>query len=185
MLTENKIKKLNDKFKSLSKTEKRVLIARDVIAQVKAEKYFPRRGSYIKYLTLGGDEYDVTTNSMASLQKHFDEITCNCCALGACLLSATKYKNRLEFQDVYNLASSQSPWDLLKGIFSSKQLNMIEYAFEAERSGTRVGENRFKNYLEEEIQVACIDFGRSYDDPEDRMIAIMKNIIKNKGEFKP
>jgi len=185
MLTENKIKTLNAKFESLNPAEQRVLIARDVLAQVKKEKFFPRRGSYIKHLTIGGNECDITTNRRNSVQKHFDEITCYCCALGACLLSATKYKNKLEFQDVCNLAASQSPWDLLRGIFPSKQLNMIEYAFEAERSGTRVGENRFNNYLEDGIKEACIDFGRNYAEPEDRMIAIMKNIIKNKGEFKP
>lgn len=31
----------------------------------------------------------------------------------------------------------------------------------------------------------AVKFGRKYKTPKNRLIAIMKNIIKNKGEFKP
>ena len=153
MLTETQIKKLNTKFESLSSAEQRVLIAKDVLAQVKAEKFIPRRGNYIKNLTIKGGQ-----PSGGSVQKHFDEITCSCCALGACLLSATKFKNKLEFGDIYDMVSRNSSWDLLKGIFSAEQLNMIEYAFEAQRSGTRVGENRFDNLLEKDLEYSSLFF---------------------------
>ena len=182
MLTETQIKKLNTKFESLSSAEQRVLIAKDVLAQVKAEKFIPRRGNYIKNLTIKGGQ-----PSGGSVQKHFDEITCSCCALGACLLSATKFKNKLEFGDIYDMVSRNSSWDLLKGIFSAEQLNMIEYAFEASHSGSRVGEDSFGEYNKYNCNeiVKCVDFGKSFPYESDRLIAIMKNIIKNKGTFKP
>lgn len=181
MLTENKIKKLNDKFNSLSKAEQRVLIARDVLTEIKAEKYIPKTGSYIKEMKVKG----FIPYGANSIQKHFDEITCNCCALGACLLSTTKFKNKLEFNDVSYITSSDSQWGLLNDTFSGEQLTMIEYAFEKEHSGTRVGESRFRNFLDKGTENACVEFGCRFSDSSDRMIAIMKNIIKNKGEFKP
>jgi hypothetical protein len=109
-----------------------------------------------------------------------------CCALGACLLSTTKFKNKLNFGDVDSLCSNSDSWKLLRGVFSHSQINMIEYAFEASHHGARVGEDYFGdnvkfNYDE---RVKCISFGRSFYSDSDRIVAIMKNIIKNKGTFK-
>lgn len=179
MLTETQIKKLNDKFKSLSKAEQRVIIARDVIAQVIGKKYKPSTGSY---LTLVNTFYNHW-----SVQEHIDEIECVCCALGACLISTTKFKNKLKFHDVDALCSNSDSWKLLRGIFSPKQMNMIEYAFEVSHNGSRVGEDSFGEYNKHDYdeRVKCVDFGRSFDYESDRLIAIMKNIIKNKGTFKP
>ena len=179
MLTETQIKKLNDKFKSLSKAQKRVLIAKDVIAQVKTKKYKAITG---KYLSLVNTFYNHW-----SVQEHIDEIECVCCALGACLISTTKFKNKLKFHDVDSLCAKSDSWKLLRGIFSPKQMNMIEYAFEASHSGSRVGEDSFGEYNKYNCNeiVKCVDFGKSFPYESDRLIAIMKNIIKNKGTFKP
>lgn len=178
MLTETQIKELNDKFKSLSRAEQRVLIAKDVLVQIRAKKYRPNAGSYVNFgKYFPGDE---------SIQKHIDEVTCNCCALGACLLSTTKYKNKLDFSDTYRLDATNDSWGLLKDIFSPRQLTMIEYAFEVSSVGTRVGENYYGTHIDSELEDKCIAFGKvNYDSDKKRLIAIMKNIIKNKGTFKP
>ena len=178
MLNETQIKKLNDKFKSLSKAEQRVLIARDVIAQVNKKKYKPSTGAY---LTLVNNFYNHW-----SVQEHIDEIECRCCALGACLLSTTKFKNKLNFGDVDSLCSKSDSWKLLRGVFSHSQINMIEYAFEASHNGSRVGEDYFNDYAKFNYnkRAKCISFGRSFVYESDRIVAIMENIIKNKGTFK-
>ena len=44
--------------------------------------------------------------------------------------------------------------------------------------------NRDVNYGEKN-GLAAERFGSSFNDPEDRLVAIMKNIIKHDGLFKP
>jgi len=178
MLTEEIITEMNKKFKSSRKAEKRVLIAQDVIAMVKAGKREPKMGYYVKIRNRENFEPN------ESVQKINDEIECHCCALGACLLSTIKFINSVELWELsYLEANSKNMWGLLKPIFTSKQMLLIEYAFEIRKHGDRVGEKTFKKYLTEKEVELSIKFGERYESENDRLIAIMENIINNKGTF--
>ena len=41
------INKLNEEFKKATKAQKRVMIAKDVLAQIKAKRYFPESGEWV------------------------------------------------------------------------------------------------------------------------------------------
>ena len=180
-----KVKKVP--FSKLSKSQKRVAIARDVLEQIKQEKYVANTGSYISYMTFNGGEY---INKYEDIKKNFKKINnCRVCAMGACLLSATKFANKLSFGDIGDSIDglhNDKVKELFASIFSPLQLLMIETAFEKKHEGTRVGVRLFdmdKFNYDGELR-KCVAFCDSYH-PQDRMIAIMKNIIKNKGTFKP
>ena len=177
MLTEKQIKRLNNKFNSLTKAEQRVLIAKDVIAQIKAKRYKPNSGRYM-IIYNGFDNNE-------SVQKHVDEIDCVCCALGACLISTTKFKNKLTFGNISAVRANGDVWGLLKNIFTPKQLAMIEYAFEVNYQGDRVAERYFSHCISDNLIRKSIKFGVNYFTERARMVGIMQNIINNNGTFKP
>lgn len=177
-ITKKQIAKWNEEFKSLSKPEQRVLIAKDVIKQLKLRKYIARESIYVEYIPAGGN-LDVRSN--------FDKVDdCHCCALGSCLLSLTKYNNKFTFNDLDNLG--KPVWKELAKFFTVNQLTLIEYAFEGwyKTKEDGVGKCHFNPTVEDSELDKCHSFYSIYEnDEKQRLIAIMKNIIKNKGTFKP
>jgi hypothetical protein len=60
---------------------------------------------------------------------------------------------------------------------------LIESAFETARFSEKDYVLLSKKDLE--LLNSAINFGRGFGDDEERLLAIMKNIVKNKGTFKP
>lgn len=178
MLTKKQVERLNNRFNSLTKAEKRIEIAKDVLSMISDKRKTIVRGIYLNIYNediLGG-----------SAQKYVDEISCECCALGACLLSATKYMNQLTIGEIHFVNSENSDvWGILNKVFSAKQLGLIEYAFEGSFDGTRVSMDSFSFYNEDIDIKSAVMFGRGYENDEERLTAIMENIIKNRGTFNP
>lgn len=185
-----KIAKKVKPFSSLSKPEKRVAIAKDVLQQIKIGKYIAETGSYIGGIKFIGGEY-ISDMENEDIQKNFKKIRkCEVCAMGACLMSVTKFANKLEFGDIGSSITelnNDKVKRLFASIFSPSQLLMIERAFEGDSGGTTVGCDVFdldEYDFEKQIE-KCDEFYKSYFEQEERLVAIMKNIIKNKGTFKP
>ena len=93
----SKINKLNAEFKKATKAQKRVMIAQDVLAQLKAKRYVAESGCWVQanYNTavpLADIKYK------DSVKELFAEKTiesCNVCALGGLFMSCTNCtKNR-------------------------------------------------------------------------------------------
>ena len=179
-ITKTQIKKWNDYFKSLTKPQQRVAIAEDVIQQVKKKKYTIETGNYVKF---NEDNFDFDLD----IQSNFDKVNCSVCALGACLLSTTKFKNKLTFDDVSLIDSYSSTWNLFLNLFTSHQLLLIENAFEGVLFySCRVGEDKFTARLTEKEEEKCnLFYDKYFTDDTKRLIAIMENIIANNGTFKP
>jgi hypothetical protein len=197
-------------FEVLPAEQQRILIAQDVIANIKAEILMAATGNYIQLpWELKNEE-----NEGLDVREYFDLFEkegkgeCEVCALGACLISTTKFRNQLTFHDLDDAGTgdgSQVAFSLLKGIFSPKQLLLMEDAFEGvvdydsernweqilrERLSLRVAINVFDyNHPEEErldLYKRCQAFYDMYEnDDDERLIAIMENIIANSGEFIP
>lgn len=185
-ISKNKVKKVP--FSKLSKAEKRVAIAKDVLQQIRVGKYIADAGRYI-YGVDAPDIEDVYYES--DIKKNFSKIKeCKVCAMGACLMSATKFANKLKFQDIGSgISDLNNPQvkSLFKSIFSPVQLLLIERSFEGRTGGSTVGcdvfgldEFDFNQQIEK-----CSDFYHEYPTDEDRLVGIMNNIIENKGTFKP
>lgn len=162
---------------------KRVTIAQDVIAQIKAKRYSPKQGRYINKESLTQND-----ELSGSIKENFEKIdNCKVCGIGACFLSIVKYKNNVNFEDVQvgfiQFVHNEKFRKLLLSIFSYSQLRTIEYAFEC-------GINTTYRTVEDEdidlfLKAKATCFGQKYYYDDSRLLAIMENIVDNRGEFKP
>jgi hypothetical protein len=158
MTTSNTIKKNNAKFKKMSKAQKRVAIAKDVISFLELGALKAMCGRYVrpsKELSLQERCSEVQANSL-----NWGE--CQVCAKGALFVAKV---NRFDNCPAWKFNSFGGDSEDMDGIFSYDQFSQIEYAFEG-----------------------WDEFGwgwySTYPNPKLRMIAIMKNIVRNKGTFK-
>lgn len=198
-------------FKAASPAQKRVLIAKDVIAQIKANRYAAKTGTWVALYNKNAKKIDFGPYSAASrknaqVQSLFlsgDVAKCECCALGGVMMSCTLYNNNQTLADFYEydcdvgavVGYGDKFSNGLHRVFSRQQLALIECAFEGGRGGffvslnptstcTPVVDPLLQNVPRDTLARA-IDYAKKYATPEKRMIAIMQNIIKNDGTFKP
>ncbi len=189
-----------EEFDALPKNEKAVLVAKDVLKQIKLKKYIPNAGNYIKYNSSIDDLEDLGLKKKDDVRNNFDKIPpCEVCALGSMLLSCTKLGNRLTFNDVdiingtkIDILDKPKIKKLFNSIFDGYQLLLIENAFEKPSvSSDRYAKNILGLKLSDEDFDKCDDFFYKYgselkskiENNHNRMVAICKNIIKNKGTF--
>lgn len=188
------VKRRNEEFAKLTPSEKRVQIARDVIAQLASKKLIATAGVWLT--GLDGDslfsEKDVERNP--ELQEILaKQETCEGCALGGMFMCAVERHDKLKVGDLEVVkdykeavkhygaedaylsdgeASEDDATKYLKKFFSEAQLSEIEAAFER-GSGAKCGSDE------------AVTFADEVDDDGERMRLIMENIIVNKGKFVP
>lgn len=199
MASKRKVVKV--KAKKLTKAEMRVAVCKDVLARIRAKKIGVKHG---RYLQLKGGQMLAELmgdNKSCDLQELVPVMKCNVCAKGALFLSAVdKYDDcelRRENSAIYgdsitvnnihsynNSIEYDAMQPTLNKLFSEAQLTMIEEAFEAKRPNYV-----YVNYLDGAVPPpnvkAAYEWGLKQPRGEARMVAIMKNVIKNGGEFKP
>lgn len=111
-------------FNELTKTEKKIAVAKDIINAVKKGLYVPTEGEYVIFRNLNVD-------MDADLKENYKKIeTCEVCQMGATLVSITKFANKLTFDEVEGLGTMSDETDsevkqLLK-VFTKKELTMME-----------------------------------------------------------
>jgi hypothetical protein len=186
--TNKEIKGFNEYFNSLTPAKKRVAIAKDVIANIESKKYFAKMGNY---LYVNSDD----NLESQSLQKVLPQVTCNVCALGAMFVSDVKFNNNFNVgDDTLKKLDNQ-----LSKYFSKGQLALIEAAFEGfgvdyeeyEEDELSIENGFYLKFTLEQLGIKEQDvinakkFYAMFDTSEENLIAIMENIIKNKGKFKP
>jgi len=187
-LSKEAIEKRNEAFWKLPAAEQRVAIAQDVLNELSARRMNAKRDIYVyfgDYCLPKGSEED-------SLQDHLEKMpSCDVCAKGALFVSAVRLGNRFKCgeivdgvidEDDINYVDFSNFKDFLRDIFSSEQLELIEYVFErgiigdVDSAEITKADAFIDHYLSKDANWA---------DDEAMMIAIMKNIIKNKGTFIP
>jgi hypothetical protein len=175
-------------FKSLSPTQKRIAIAEDVIGALKAKRYKATCGTYV-YSTATAKGF--TKKNESALDIDLQEIlkanmkSCEVCAKGAMFVAAVERFDKLKI-DVYDSSDrvladfdgDESVCDHLSNYFDQDQLDLIECAFEGGEFMESHG-----IYEEGETDWAARGYEHKYPNAHDRMIAIMENIIRNKGKF--
>jgi hypothetical protein len=187
-----------EEFDALPKNEKAVLVAKDVLKQIKLKKYIPNAGFYIKKNWGIDDLKDLGLKKKDDVRNNFDKIPqCQVCALGSMLLSCTKLGNRLTFNDVdiingVRIQRLNKPKikKLFNSIFDGYQLLLIENAFEGSSfTSDRYAKDILGHKLSDSDYNKCNKFYFMYgmyctdESTHNRMVAICKNIIKNKGTF--
>ena len=172
-------------WEEMSRAERKVVLCEDVLARIEAERLIVARGSYMGNIynlpeIVGKAEFEgtVTPDDCLLMEKH-----CGVCARGALLLSRIRLFNSVDWEDLKindSLGINQDQTsDILSEAFDTEELLAIEAAFEAEEGEENdgfIGED-------EEYSWDCIEFGLEHEYPDDRLIAIMQNIIHNNGEF--
>lgn len=169
------ILKGNSKFKSLSKAEKRVQIAKDVIVQIKLKFLMPQTGNYFQSSL-------ITRHIGEELQSVLSKLpSCNVCAIGSLFVCDVMRTDNFKVNDYMNDDAKMK--SKLK-YFSLFQLELMETAFE--KWVVTDSSRKLKvDYDYSEIAEKAIKFGKRYRNSTNRLIAIMENIILNKGNFKP
>lgn len=189
--------KTKTKKKKLTKNQMRVAIAKDVLAQMKAKKIIadvgtwmhdPKMGFMDEYVDYLVDEFieDPSNDSCEFTEFHARDYTskvknCQVCALGSMFISAVNLYDDIKFKADDACASAafedldKSP---LKKYFSVHELKIIEAAFEG-NDGCH-----FDDLSGKDAAVAFA-YHEIFKTHKDRLSAIMKNIIRNNGVFKP
>jgi hypothetical protein len=185
-MKKNSTRKKNIAFDKLPPARKRVAIARDVIEQLDAKKYIAEEGSYVVPHNFGkkhlaGNRYFPESAKNKSLKEYFCDSkkkACQVCAKGSLFLSYVSKVNDFKVgQNMWLDDRDTDAYKKLSEVFSSPQLELIEGVFENYQNRTNIDLNQFYrqndlNYFEDDYADKCLR-------------VICKNIIKNRGTFKP
>jgi hypothetical protein len=155
------IRKITPNMSEKQKARARVLVAKDVIAQLKQESLVATTGEYIFFgFAIDGSE---------DFQKALKDTDCEVCAIGACFVSAVRRFDAFKLSEGYYSPSRTLPLyqikDYLQQVFTAQQLSDMEALFEGFRAP------------------ANAQFEAAFPDKTHRMTLIMKNIIDNKGDL--
>jgi len=167
-----------------NKAQLRVEIAKDVLKHIKAEKITARTGSYFHPLVKNSARY-----KGKQLQEVLPKLKeCKVCALGGMFYAFVDKYNNFTISESGIWYTTWRPGTMreLLDMFSKDQLYLIECAFEADD----IEDNcRYRSkYKASEYHIAESFRKTNGIDPHESkkaLILIMKNIIRNKGTFKP
>jgi hypothetical protein len=183
---EIKIEQNNKKFYKLTKAQQRVHIAKDVLLQLKSKKFIASKGCYISSNEL---ENKINEHDSIELKSLLPTIaSCEVCAKGSLFLSEVMNRNDFKVgrdEEDFNTIGISKISRRLNDIFTDNQLDLIETAFEKR---VIVDDNNYlQGHFGDYTNVAnkAIEFGEKYKTDNDRLVAILKNLISNKGAFKP
>jgi hypothetical protein len=155
-------------YDDMTQAERRVAIAKEVIANIHASRLNVRsRYGYVV------PNSDLLPNGLESVAGGTDKAiaekykqTCTVCARGAMMLCKVAKFNNYAW-NIYGCVDSWDTFEALADAFTEDELWDIEQAFEQVE----------KNY----DHTPWMDI----DDDTDRLLAIMQNIVDHKGTFQP
>jgi hypothetical protein len=154
-------------YDKMTRAERRVAIAKDVIKHIQAKRLKVKSSYGYVVHDKGWDELTGVIETEGKATKVAEKLKeeCTVCARGAMMLCKVSKYNHYEFEKGWGI-SCASTTDALKDAFSEEQLNLIEDAFEL-------------------CGVSQDSWLRQILDAEDRLLAIMQNIVDHNGSFKP
>jgi hypothetical protein len=183
---------MSKKFADMTPKNKRIAIAKDVLTQLAAKKLRAAHGIYLEVVADG----EFTAEEM--LRK-----PCTVCALGGLFVACTnKVPSEINsdelglstdnydgFTETVLNGDSDSMKPRMQAYFTREQLRLIEHAFE-KRVIETVDENN-DEYTELELaeywekNSRAMKFKPKVVSPNNRLKAIMENVIENNGTFVP
>lgn len=192
-----------EEFERLTPEQKRVIVALDVIAHLDSRQIIAEQDTAYLHLIndMGGiaseKEYGYYPDECLDepMKNHLDNAKCCVCALGGMFLTFARVFDSITVGEMKNTQVRDRVFDICQheDLFSKKQLNMIEAAFE---ESCTCCDNTYvewcdidKDYfpIDEDVERAVGFAGEKgiSGDSEKILRAIMTNIIENKGEFRP
>lgn len=154
----------NRAFMRAGKKAKRLMIARDVLAALKAGRLVAESGTYFR----GGTATEFVGDGADLQAALLNEPQCVVCGIGAAFVCAAE---RFDKAKVEALDDGRAMRNVLKRYFSHEQVYDIENAFEEDRivGGSWAAADHFDG-------TGCGD--------RDRLRCIFENIIANDGTFR-
>lgn len=163
----------------MSRHEKMVVVCQDVIGDIEAERSFAYINSTLFDIQDGWLGIDFNDND--SGQEVLSDYKCNICAKGGLMASWVRRFNKYTIREIRNFSADVTykyyPEELLE-IFGSELLDKIELCFE----GSWVIEKPWNQYRDSDARIYSVAFS-NISCANERLIAIMQNIIDNKGEL--
>lgn len=171
-------------LKKKTRKDRRIEILQDALARLRYRKVEDSHGYVVtNYLNNIPDDVQLQSE-VKNIEKN-----CTVCALGGLFLSAVDKFNHLKknecdidsgvfcYHRTPNIKRDTINTTLSK-YFSERQLYMMEVAFEI----SSVSDSY--ECLGKDLENVCIEFGKRYGDPKNRLRAILKNALANDGIFK-
>lgn len=172
-----RIEKQNAEFSKMTKPQKRVEVAKDLIDRIKLKQLIPQTQRMVVVET----DFNDSNSSIKDTLNSCDITICNVCAKGGLFMSYIGRVNKMKFSDIEddNDVDGVEHKQLLK-IFTVRQLALIELVFENDQYlyTDKDGKGLSFDYLK------ASKFYDKYENEDERLIAIAQNIIDNKGTFK-
>jgi len=162
-----------------------VKIAQDVLAQIRFNRYKATPGTYVQvdspelnsWLRNDMSAYDETiAGSFKDFFKKNKKTTCQVCALGAAFVSLVNIENKCSVYEI--VTKDYDIWPRVEKYFGERNMTLMESAFEC-----CVMDPNDDESIHHLLQQAG-EWGSRYDEPEQRLRAIMLNVIRNNGDFK-
>lgn len=175
------MKQTTKSFEELTIQEQKMRIVEDAIIQIKNKNFHPANG--YGYLRINF-EHQEKNISLKDILGTVDG-RCTCCAKGAIFAACVINVNEVKSWDLYN--DEQFQKKKLKTWFGPLELDTIETAFEGDviedstSSLSMTCPESYRHY-NSEIANRAIEFGLKYNEPEERLLAILDNILEN-GSF--
>lgn len=161
------------KWKTMSNPAKAVAIAKDAIYRVQVGQLKPTSGEWAQFCRDDIDSRRV--NDVQTLVKK--GVKCSACALGGCIIGLAVHEDRMTEIEAEFSGQTRTR---LEEIFGDDNLLLIEYTFE-------MGEGYIGSYELNDLDLIkrALVFGSKYRSPKTRFLAILENVAKNRGQFKP
>lgn len=189
------IRRLNNAYEKASPAGRRVLIAKDALKQIRQKRYDVRYGTFVEYSDAMNEQLPL--EAIVQFQPYLHDPkapSCQVCGIGSLFLSAVRCRN--EFQTRRCASPNQNTLVLLTE-FDERQRMLIEMAFEMGhgwynyRFACDGGDKRFHAtrthkaaaYWASKFHHKNAERGHKQD--EARLVALLKNIVRNKGRFNP
>ncbi len=171
------IKRQNNKFNKSGKPGKRIIIAKDIIKLLESKVISAKKRVYIKSAYLTEHRYDNMRDILPNAP------TCQVCAIGAIFYAKVAITNNHSLSEIDGYDSRAALSRVLLDVFTERQMTIIEAAFESRDYGSRME----MNDVSHGVINKALEFRKEnkLGSQHKTLIAIMKNIIKNNGTFKP
>lgn len=169
-------------YKQMSKSQRKVEIAKDVIANIHAKQLHIGMGSYVYADKIDVEDLEVLKKYLPSQQvAQIMKPNCTVCARGSMMICKIAKFNDYDLKNI-NLdeVDGSHTTEALKDAFTEEELFCIECCFELWDEY-----NQCYHPCGSIIPDDVIDTWAKIKDPTDRLLAIMQNIIDHKGVFKP
>lgn len=178
----------NKAFWAKPKEQQRIAISKDVLKQLSIKTIKAKIGDYFEVYDIK-EPITKVPEKMDDLLRIFKRTKnpCSVCAIGACFVGLVNMGNKIPVKgflstdklEGWEIGNTDIMREALRKVFPSVQISLLEMAFEKYYT---LSDNEKPD--EESMKMAIL-FGEKYTTDKKRLIAIMKNIIKNKGEFIP